>query len=97
MAKLAARAINPYSSLPKYNAQFYELGVPGNIPSVLYPTALANPNLSWERTSQFNAGLDFNVFKSRLVVSLDYYDKKTTDLLQPTHFTRAGRLYDNNR
>lgn len=78
-----SQAINPYSSLPRYSAQFYELGSPSTIGSVLFPTALANPNLGWERTSQFNAGLDFNLFNSRLVVSIDYYDKRTTDLLQP--------------
>ncbi len=83
MEKQGSRAINPYSSLLRYSAQFYQVGSPAVIESVLFPTALANPNLSWERTSQFNVGLDFNLFNSRLVVSLDYYDKKTKDLLQP--------------
>lgn len=42
---------------------------------------LANPDLKWERTTQFNAGLDFGVYKNRLSGSLDYYYKSTSDLL----------------
>lgn len=40
-----------------------------------------NPNLRWESTSQFNAGIDFSVFKGRLNGTLEYYDKRTKDLL----------------
>ena len=46
------------------------------------PTSLGNPNLSWERTKQLNAGLDFSTLKNRLTVSFDYYVKETDDLLQ---------------
>jgi TonB-linked SusC/RagA family outer membrane protein len=43
--------------------------------------SLANPNLKWESTRGFNAGLDFVVLKSRINGSLDYYNNKTNDLL----------------
>ena len=42
----------------------------------------ANPNLKWETTGQFNAGLDFGFMDNRLQVTIDYYYKKTRDLLQ---------------
>ena len=42
----------------------------------------ANPNLKWETTGQFNAGLDFGFMDNRLQVTVDYYYKKTRDLLQ---------------
>ena len=45
------------------------------------PASNANPNLAWEKKAEFNVGLDFSVFKSRLNGSLDYYIRKTSDLL----------------
>lgn len=43
--------------------------------------AFANPNLKWETTTQFNAGLDFAFGGGRLAGSLDVYSKHTKDLL----------------
>ena len=40
-----------------------------------------NSALKWETTSQYNAGLDMGFFNSRLMVSVDAYYKKTSDLL----------------
>ncbi len=76
-----SQAISPYSSLSQFSSAFYELGG-GTLNTGIYPTTLANPNLTWERTRQFNAGFDFNTAKDRLVVSVDYYNKVTSDLLQ---------------
>lgn len=45
------------------------------------PLNLANPDLKWEETSQFNVGLDFGLFNNRLSGTVDYYVKKTSDLL----------------
>lgn len=41
----------------------------------------ANPDLKWERTASYNAGISSEFFNSRLTVTLDAYYKKTTDLL----------------
>jgi len=41
----------------------------------------ANPNLKWESTTQKNIGLDFSIFRGRLSATVDWYDKKTEDLL----------------
>ncbi|MBK3516208.1 SusC/RagA family TonB-linked outer membrane protein [Carboxylicivirga marina] len=43
---------------------------------------LANPNLTWETTDQYNAGVDFSMFNSRLNLTFDAYYKLTHDLLQ---------------
>ena len=40
-----------------------------------------NEDITWETTTNFNVGLEFSLFKSRLVGTLDFYSKKTTDLL----------------
>ncbi len=41
----------------------------------------SNPDLKWERTGMFNAGLDFGFFKNRLSGTIEYYDKRTSDLI----------------
>jgi TonB-linked SusC/RagA family outer membrane protein len=78
-----SQAIGPYSSLMQFNSGFYQLGDgEGTITTGIFPTTLANPNLTWERTRQFNAGFDFNTARDRIVISADYYNKVTSDLLQ---------------
>lgn len=51
-------------------------GVPGQRPS-----QLENPNLGWETTAQVDIGIDFGFFNNRVSGELDYYEKKTSDLL----------------
>src|SRR5207248_4323294 len=58
----------------------YPIG--GVIQTGIYPSVLGNPNLKWETTKQFNAGLDFGFMKQRLTGSINYYIKNTDDLLQ---------------
>ena len=45
------------------------------------PVLLANANLGWEKTTQYNLGLDYTLLKSRINGSLDIYKTKTKDLL----------------
>jgi len=45
------------------------------------PQQLANPDLKWERTRQINAGLDLSLFKDRIGIEFNLYDKYTSDLL----------------
>ena len=45
------------------------------------PTAIANPDLKWETTDQFNAGADLSFLKSRVNLSVDVYLKNTSNLL----------------
>ncbi|MFN3939587.1 MAG: SusC/RagA family TonB-linked outer membrane protein, partial [Chitinophagales bacterium] len=49
--------------------------------SSLSPITLANPDLTWERTAQWDIGVDFGLFNDRLNGEVDYYIKNTTDLL----------------
>ncbi len=44
-------------------------------------TRLPNPDLSWEKTHQFDVGFDVGLFNNRLSLEFDYYYKLTTDLL----------------
>lgn len=48
----------------------------------VYEPNPSTPNLSWERTDQYNAGLDLSLLNSYLNITLDFYYKRTHDLLQ---------------
>ena len=48
---------------------------------VYYQTAV-NPNLTWETSEQTDIGLDIEMFKERLSIQLDYFDKRTFNLIQ---------------
>ncbi|GAB3710413.1 TonB-dependent receptor [Spirosoma flavus] len=45
------------------------------------PTAIANPDLKWETTDQFNVGADLSFMKNRVNLSVDVYQKLTSNLL----------------
>ena len=55
----------------------------GNNTSGIALGFLSNPGVKWEEVSQTNFGIDLNAFESRVGVTLDYYLKKTTDMLIP--------------
>lgn len=51
------------------------------LPSGFKRDQIGNPDIKWETTTQYNIGLDWALFNSRLFGSLDLYHKKTTDIL----------------
>lgn len=53
----------------------------GKLIKGVIPTQNENPDLKWEVTKMLNIGLDFAVLKGRLSGSIEYYNKKTEDLL----------------
>src|SRR5207247_10151180 len=54
----------------------------GDVPHTsVIPNGNGNPRLKWEQTDQYNVGVDFGLNGNRLAGSLDYYVKKTSDLL----------------
>lgn len=56
--------------------------VPGNnYTTGAAPTSMGNEKLKWETSEQINIGLDARLFNDRLTFNLDYFDKKTKDLL----------------
>jgi TonB-linked SusC/RagA family outer membrane protein len=55
-----------------YNGQYYQ---------VYGPASNVNPDLSWEKSENFNVGLDFSILKNRISGSLDYYIRTNKDLL----------------
>ena len=53
----------------------------GSLQGSVIPQRIANPDLKWETTEQFNVGLDFGLFDGRLKGTLDYFTKNSRDLL----------------
>lgn len=52
-----------------------------NLVTGFRPNRVPNPMLQWEKTNQFDIGIDFGFFNNRLRLTTDYYHKITTDLL----------------
>lgn len=59
----------------------YELQTSGTTSIVPVFASMGNEDITWEKTGNLNIGLEFNLLKNRLNGTLDYYYKKTTDLL----------------
>lgn len=52
--------------------------------SLVYGTAigrLPNPSIKWEQSYQFDMGFDISLYKDKLDLTIDYYNKTTHDLL----------------
>jgi tonB-linked outer membrane protein, susC/ragA family len=65
----------------------------------LVPAALANKDLTWENSDQYDVGLDLQVLDYRLKFKLDYYYKYSSNLLMqkylPGNFFYTGKVWDN--
>ncbi len=70
---------NPYAWYGLVNPAAYITG--GTVINAYVPGTLENTALKWEKTAQYNIGLDIAFLQSRIAFSADYYKKKTTDLL----------------
>ena len=66
----------------------YNNGVPVWV-SLLRPEAF-NPDLKWESTITYNVGLDYSLFNNRVDGSIDFYHRKTKDLINAETKTTAG-------
>jgi TonB-linked SusC/RagA family outer membrane protein len=71
--------VPPYSSLAALSPTNYYFG--SKLVTGVSPVQLANPNLKWETTTQYDAGLDIGLFDNRVNLVFDAYYKKTNDLL----------------
>jgi outer membrane receptor protein involved in Fe transport len=79
-----SQAVNPFStiSIPGISAA-NNYPFTGGVASIgVAPSnQLANPDLTWETTTQFNIGFDIGLWDSKTLISVDYYTKKTEDIL----------------
>jgi len=74
------KVIDPYMTMATASTPtFYDFG--GTGASGIRPDVIANKNLTWEKTSEINVGLDYSFFKGRVSGSVDVYDKVSKDLI----------------
>ncbi len=66
----------------------YSFGNNGGLSQTNYP----NPNLKWQNDRQYNIGLDASILNNKVAITLDYFNKKTGDLLFPTFPDPAGPI-----
>ena len=62
--------------LSSYNTTF-----DGALTNGIAPSTISNQDLSWEKTTSFDIGLDFGFLNDRIYGSLEYFKSTTTDLL----------------
>ena len=81
-------AIDPYSTKGAIQSLYYQWG--SESPSIGYlpsdvsaknPSKMANNELTWEKTTQYNVGIDYGFLNNRISGSVDVYKTKTKDLL----------------
>jgi TonB-linked SusC/RagA family outer membrane protein len=70
---------DPNNNFPSLG--LYGFGVAYNNQPGSQPTQIANPDLRWERTGQYDIGLDFGILNERINGSIDYYSRQSVDLL----------------
>ncbi len=91
------QAIRPYQTVTTYSVGLYA-NPDNSTGNAFVPANIANPDLTWETTTQTNVGVDMGFFQNRLTATVDLYYKETIDLLQqvalPTS-TGYQRMYIN--
>jgi len=76
-----ALGFGAYSAVATYGATGSTFVYNGNNWAILGATKLANPDLKWESTGMFNVGIDYGFWGNRINGSLEFYNKKTKDLI----------------
>ncbi|MEJ8841410.1 TonB-dependent receptor [Lacibacter sp. H375] len=86
--------IGAYTTLGSLGNNFYNFGS-GSAIGVNYVNGYLintspNPNLTWEKTTGINIGLDFGLLKNRITGSVDFYKNNTTDILLNRELPRSN-------
>ena len=83
----------PYMALYTANREFAYLPMGDQYLTTLRPGAY-NPDLKWEETTTWNAGIDFSFLNGRITGTLDYYYRETNDLIN-TVYIPTGMNFSN--
>jgi len=75
--------ITPYSTLALLSITSTYFGS-SNAVTGYWSNSLATPDIKWEKTKQFDFGIDLGLFDNRIDLSFDFFSKKTSDALLTT-------------
>lgn len=70
-----------YMALSTLNSTSYVLGQNSTVTAGYVDGKVANSKLGWETTTDYSIGSDMQLLKSRITLSIDYFYRKTTDML----------------
>ena len=81
-----AMGFGAYDAIVTYglNGNSFEYVLPDGTSKTMYGITAnnnANPDLKWERTAMLNIGIDYAFLGGRINGSIEYYNKKTSDLI----------------
>ena len=82
-----------YTTLYRVSNSYAQYPFGDNYYPTLRPSA-SNSDLTWEKTTTYNAGLDFTALNGRFGVNVDGYYRKTTDLLSTVAVAAGTNLSD---
>lgn len=80
---LGNQNVGPYDYLPTMPNGVIGQIIGGSYPMGVYSPALISGNLTWEKVTTKNFGVDANFFNNRLTASFDIYRRDTEDMLVP--------------
>ena len=75
------QGIGAYSTLGLLGQAYTNYGTSSQLYYGYWPTSLPTPDVTWEKTKQFDLGVEFAVWNQRLSFSFDYFYKRTVDCL----------------
>lgn len=87
-AALNSNYFYPYVTQSAVATSYYDFN--GSTANGSTIVALANKDLTWEKTSEYNAGMELNLFKNRIAFTADYYNKTAKGTLLPQQIPAAN-------
>lgn len=89
--KTGNQGISPYQSMERYGSTtFWDAETSTVITAGGPGSVIANPDLQWETTTQYNAALETGFFNNKLRFSIESYYKRTSDLLRDKFLPPSG-------
>ncbi|MET0636879.1 MAG: TonB-dependent receptor [Chitinophagaceae bacterium] len=87
-------SVGSYTTLGSLSSNFYNFG-PGSIVGTNFVNGYIlntspNPELTWEKTTGLNIGLDFGLLNDRITGSIEYYKTTTNDILLQRNLPRSN-------
>lgn len=73
-------SVSAYQSRQNVSNSWYLFGT-NNYAQTAYLSTFENSNLSWEKTKEWNIGLDYAFFNGRINGTIDFYDRRTSDII----------------
>ncbi|WP_164109927.1 MULTISPECIES: TonB-dependent receptor [Sphingobacterium] len=74
-----------FAYLDQFNTSYSKIYLGDKAMSILTPSAMSNPDITWEKATTSNAGVEALLWNGLLGLEFDYFKKRTTDILaQPT-------------